>query len=264
MNKLLSILLTATLLVSCATVPITGRRQVNLLNEQNLMSMSLTQYNGFLEQHNTVPDYDKRTKMVKNAGEKLKVACEQFLKSQGKSSRVKGFEWEFNLVEEETVNAWCMPGGKVVFYTGIMPICQDETGVAVVMSHEIAHAVARHGNERMSQQLLVQLGGATLSVAMNEKPGYTRDLFMLSYGLGSQLGSLAYSRAHESEADKMGLVFMEYAGYNSEAAVDFWKRMSEQGGQKPPELLSTHPSDEKRINDIREYIPVAKSYAKKK
>lgn len=253
------------LFMGCSTVPITGRKQVNLMKESQLAGMSLKQYNTFLEEHKVVsPQFSQEAAMVKRVGDKLSVACEAFLKTQGASKRVEDFEWEFNLVEDNTVNAWCMPGGKVVFYTGIMPICQDETGVAVVMSHEIAHAVARHGNERMSQQLLVAAGGVTLAVAMSQRPSFTNDLFLLSYGVGSTLGVLAYSRSHESEADKMGLVFMEYAGYDSNEAVAFWQRMAAQGGEKPPQLVSTHPSDEKRISDIRAFIPVAKSYAKQK
>jgi predicted Zn-dependent protease len=249
---------------ACTSVPITGRKQVNLMNEGELTQMSIANYKEVLETSNIVGDYDEQARMVKEVGNKIAVACEEFLKEQGQEKRVEGFEWEFNLIDEATVNAWCMPGGKVAFYTGIMPVCQDANGVAVVMGHEIAHAVARHGNERMSQQTLVQLGGATLAVASSTQPALTRDLYMMSYGVGSNLGVLAYSRSHESEADKMGLVFMEYAGYDSEVAVEFWTRMSQLGGEKPPELMSTHPSDEKRINDIKAFIPAAKGYAAKR
>jgi len=154
-----------------------------------------------------------------------------------------------------------MPGGKIVFYTGILPICENEDGIAVVMGHEIAHAVARHGNERMSQNMATQFGGLALSVALSQEKALTQDLFAMSYGLGSQLGTLAFSRNHESEADKMGLVFLTAAGYDPEEAVRFWKRMSAGGGEKPPALLSTHPADEKRVQDLREFIPVARSYA---
>ena len=183
--------------------------------------------------------------------------------AHGHGKRIAGYKWEFNLVNDPAVNAWCMPGGKVVFYTGILPYTLDDTGIAVVMGHEIAHAIARHGNERMSQGLALQLGGASLQVALSEKSEQTQNLFLQSYGLASTVGSLKYSRKHESEADKMGLVFMALAGYNPEGAVDFWKRMSQSGGQKPPKILSTHPHDDKRIADIKAYLPHALKHYKK-
>ena len=153
-----------------------------------------------------------------------------------------------------------MPGGKVVFYTGILPYTKDEAGLAVVMGHEIAHAIARHGNERMSQSMLVELGGTTLSALTAEQSKTAQSLFLSAYGVGSTLGTLAYSRKHESEADKMGLVFMAMAGYDPREAPEFWKRMAKSGGQKPPEFLSTHPSDQTRINDLNNYMPKALSY----
>ena len=198
--------------------------------------------------------------MIKNVGAKIAQATEKFLQSKGKASRTSGFNWEFNLVNDETVNAWCMSGGKVVFYTGILPVTQDENGLAVVMGHEIAHAVARHGNERMSQQLALQGGGLTLQVLLSEKPELTQNLLLQAYGVGATLGSLKYSRTHETEADKMGLVFMAMAGYDPQKAPEFWKRMSALGGAKPPEFLSTHPSDETRIKDLQEFMPTAMKY----
>jgi predicted Zn-dependent protease len=180
------------------------------------------------------------------------------------SSALKDYKWEFNLVDDKQVNAWCMPGGKVVFYTGIMPICQNEEGIAVVMGHEIAHAIADHGNERMSQQMVLQMGGMALDQAMSDKPEQTKALWMTTFGVGAQFGvMLPFSRMHESEADQMGLIFMAMAGYNPEKAVDFWTRMSKMGGQKPPEILSTHPSDETRIAKIKEHLPEAMKYYKK-
>ena len=178
------------------------------------------------------------------------------------SDRIEGFEWEFNLVKDDAVNAWCMPGGKVVVYTGILPITKNETGLAVVMGHEIAHAIARHGNERMSQQILLQYGGQTLDILLSSKPDEMRNLFLTSYGVAGGMGSLAFSRSQETEADKLGLVFMGMAGYNPEEAVTFWERMSNVGGSKPPEILSTHPSDETRINNLRAYLPEAMKYYK--
>lgn len=262
MRKFLPFLLIA-LTLGCSKVPITGRRQVHMLPESQLMSMSLTQYQTFLSENKTLDNSQVQTRQVKEVGQKIAKQVEKFLEDNGQSKRIKGFEWEFNVVDDPTVNAWCMPGGKVVFYTGILPITKDANGLAVVMGHEIAHAVARHGNERMSQGLVVQAGGIGLSVALEQKPELTKGLLLQSYGIGSQLGMLKFSRTHESEADKMGLVFMAMAGYNPEAAVEFWQRMSEQGGQKPPEFLSTHPHDDTRIADIQEFMPEAMKYYKK-
>jgi len=235
-----------------------------MLPESQLMSMSLTNYQMFLSEHDVVGVSQNTAQQVQNVGAKMSKAVETFLASEGQSKRVKDYTWEFNLVNDEAVNAWAMPGGKVVVYSGLMPVALDETGLAVVMGHEIAHAIARHGNERMSQLLLLQAGGIGLAVAMSEKPKLTQDLFMMAYGVGSTLGSLSYSRKHESEADKMGLVFMALAGYNPEKAVDFWERMAANGGSKPPELLSTHPSSDRRISDIQEFLPLAMTYYKPK
>ena len=262
MLRYVSIFLVTSLLVSCAKVPITGRKQLNLLPESQLMSLSLSSYNTFLAEHTVVNISEEQSLQVKSVGEKMSIAVEKFLAQEGQSKRVKNYTWEFNLVQDDLVNAWCMPGGKVVVYTGLLPVAQDETGLAVVMGHEIAHAIARHGNERMSQLLLIQAGGIGLAVAMKEKPKMTQDIFMSAYAVGSTLGSLRYSRKHESEADKMGLVFMALAGYNPEKAVDFWERMGAMGGKRPPEFLSTHPTSERRISDIQEFLPIAMTYYK--
>ena len=178
--------------------------------------------------------------------------------------RVKDYKWEYNLVNDKTVNAWCMPGGKVVVYSGILPLTQDETGLAVVMGHEIAHAVAGHGNERMSQMLAVQAVGMGVDYYLQTNQKESRDMLMTAYGAGSTLGILAYSRLQESEADKLGLIFMAMAGYDPNSAVGFWQRMAAQGGAKPPEFLSTHPSDDRRIRDIQKYMPQAMKYYAKK
>lgn len=261
--KKLSILLLTCVLVACSSVPITGRKQLHLLPESQLMSMSLTQYKTFLSENKTVSSGTASAAQVKQVGNKIAAAVEAYLKKQGKSKRIKDYKWEFNLVEDPNVNAWCMSGGKVVFYTGILPLTKDENGLAVVMGHEIAHAIARHGNERMSQGLAVQAGGIGLSVALAEKPQLTQNLLLQSFGIGSQLGMLKFSRLHESEADKMGLVFMAMAGYDPNGAVDFWKRMAANGGAAPPEFLSTHPHDDTRIADLKAYMPEALKYYKK-
>ncbi len=257
------VLMAAAMLAACSSVPVTGRKQLNLLPESQMIGMSLTAYSDFLSQNPPMPSSDNQTQMVQRIGNRMAKEVEAYLADQGASKRVEGFQWEFNLVDDPTINAWCMPGGKVVVYTGIMKVAEDEEGLAVIMGHEIAHAIARHGNERMSQGLAVAAGGITLAVAMNEKPGFTRDLFLQSYGLASGLGVLAFSRKHESEADKMGLIFMAMAGYNPEAAPKFWERMKAMsGGGAPPEFLSTHPSHDTRVENLTKWIPEAKKYYK--
>ena len=247
---------------SCSTVPVTGRNQLSIIPASQLMSMSFQQYDEFLKE-NKVSNDSKQTATIKNVGMKIQKAVEQYMASKNLSSHLDGYAWEYNLVDNEQVNAWCMPGGKVVFYTGILPICKDEAGIATVMGHEIAHAIAEHGGERMSQSLIVQLGGMGLQAALQNEPALTQQLAMTAFGVGSQLGvMLPFSRLHESEADHMGLIFMAMAGYNPNNAVEFWQRMAAQGGGAPPEFLSTHPSNETRINDLKKLIPEAMQYYK--
>jgi predicted Zn-dependent protease len=223
--------------------------------------MSFQQYDEFLKSHKLSTN-QKQTAMVKRAGANIQKAVEQYMAQNNMSNQIANYQWEFNLIESDEVNAWCMPGGKVVVYTGILPITKDEGGLAVVMGHEIAHAVARHGDERMSQGLVTQLGGMALSAAVKDKPQETQQLWMAAFGLGAQYGFiLPYSRLHENEADKLGLIFMAMAGYNPNQAVDFWQRMADMsGGQAPPEFMSTHPSNETRIRKIKEQIPEAMKY----
>lgn len=264
MKKFLITAFTAGLLFSgCHKNAVTGKRNMTLMPESELITMSKTEYTKFLQEHPPLPAADSRVQLVRNCGIRIQKAVEQFYRDKKASEDLQGFEWEFNVVDENTVNAWCMPGGKVVVYTGLLPVTQDEQSLAVVMGHEIAHAIARHGNQRMSQGLLVQFGGAALSVAVSQKPALAQQLFQQAYGVTSTLGVLKYSRSHETEADKMGLIFAAMAGYNPEAAITFWQRMADaSGGQKPPELLSTHPSDQTRINDLRAFMPEAKKYYK--
>ena len=251
-------------LMQCTTVPITGRKQLKLFPSSQMTSMSFTQYEEVKKEAKLLPDSDPRTQLVKRVGDKLSKAANYYMEKNGMKKQLETFEWEFNVSDENIVNAWAMPGGKVMFYTGILPICDGEDGVATVMGHEIAHAIARHGNERMSQQIPVQIGTMGLAVALEQKPEATKNILMLATGAGAQGLLLKYSRTHESEADKMGLVFMTMAGYEPQVAADFWKRMAaNKGGQQPPEFLSTHPSDERRINDINEFIPKAKEIAAK-
>lgn len=247
--------------IACQKNAITGRRSISLMPEEQMIGMSLTEYDKFLAEHKPLAANDKRTIMVKEIGGKIQQAVEKYYASKGLSSQLNGFKWEFNVVDEAVVNAWCMPGGKVVVYTGLLPVTQDEASLAVVMGHEIAHAIARHGNERMSQGMMVQFGGTILATAMQQKPAVTQALFGQAYGVTTNLGILKYSRTHETEADKMGLVFAAMGGYNPEAAVAFWERMAQVGGgQKPPEILSTHPSDETRIASLKAFMPEAKKY----
>ena len=261
--RFFAVMLVLQLMNSCSTVPITGRKQLNLMPESEMIGMSLTSYKQFLTEHKLSTD-KKNTALVKKVGSNIEAAVTKFLKEKGMSDRINGYQWEFNLVDENVPNAWCMPGGKVVVYTGILPYTKTEAGLAVVMGHEIAHAIARHGNERMSQELAVQLGGMALSAALESKPEETKQLFFAAYGIGTQVGvMLPYSRQHETEADKLGLIFMAMAGYDPHVAIDFWKRMAQSGGQKPPEILSTHPADETRIKNLKEFLPEAMKYYNK-
>jgi len=262
--KMLLIAGLTTLILACSTVPITQRKQVKLIPNSTMFATSFQQYDEFLKEHKNSTN-QTQTQMVKTVGSKIQKAVEKYFADKGMSSALKGYNWEFNLVEDPQVNAWCMPGGKVVVYTGILPVTQNEDGLAVVMGHEIAHAIADHGNERMSQQLVLQGLGTTLDKALSDKPEQTKSLWMTTFGVGAQYGALLpFSRMQESEADEMGLIFMAMAGYNPEKAVEFWTRMSKMsGGQKPPEILSTHPSDETRIKNIQEKLPEAMKYYKK-
>jgi predicted Zn-dependent protease len=263
MKKLLILLLSASTLFSgCHKNAVTGKRGLTLIPESELIGMSLTEYDKFLSEHPTLPVSDQRVVLVKKVGARIQHAVEQFYAEKKLTKELEGFAWEFNVVDEQQVNAWCMPGGKVVVYTGLLPVTQDESSLAIVMGHEIAHAIARHGNQRMSEGLLVQLGGAALSVAVSQKPELTQQLFMQAYGITTGLGTLKYSRNQETEADEMGLIFAAMGGYDPETAVAFWERMASQKGPDgaPPELLSTHPSDETRIKNIKKFMPKAKKY----
>lgn len=256
-TTVLSLLL---LLQACQTNPVTGRKSLNLMPASELQSMSYSEYNTFLSSHK-ISTNAEQTAMVTRVGTRIQKAVEDYMAQNGKSKDLSGFKWEFHLVEDPAVNAWCMPGGKVVVYTGIMPVVQSETGLAVVLGHEIAHAIANHGGERMSQGIVQQMGGVALDVALSQKPAQTRALFSQAYNTGTTVGVLLpYSRMNESEADHMGLIFMAMAGYNPDEAVTFWKRMKDAsaGSQKPNVLVSTHPADDKRIKDIQGWLPEVK------
>jgi predicted Zn-dependent protease len=250
------------LVISCATVPLTGRKQIGIIPGQTMLSTSFQQYDSFLAENSKSKNRQQEA-MVKRIGNNIRLAVESYLKSNNLGSRLAGYDWEFNLIQSDEVNAWCMPGGKVVVYTGLLPITKNEDGLAVVMGHEIAHAIADHGNERMSQSLLTSLGGQTLSQALKDKPEKTQQLWMSTFGIGSQLGVLLpFSRLHEREADRLGMIFMAMAGYDPQAAVGVWERMAANGAEIP-EFLSTHPSGKSRIAEVKSYVPEARTYLKK-
>jgi len=259
--RIIGIILIACLMYSCATVPVTGRQQLNLIPTDTILAMSFQQYDEFLKSHKLSTNKEQ-TEMVIRVGMRIRNAVEQYFVANSMSDALNNFNWEFNLVESDDVNAWCMPGGKVVVYTEMLTYTQNEAGLAVVMGHEIGHAVAAHGNERMSHMLAAQLGGMALGVALTERPDETQKLWMMAFGLGAQFGFiLPYSRLHENEADRLGLTFMAMAGYDPNVAVQFWQRMAQQKGTKaPPEFMSTHPSDETRIRNIKELIPGVMPY----
>ena len=261
---ILLFLLSATIIISCTQNLVTGRKQLDLVSESELQSMASQQYQTFLNENKVVSASNNRdAEMVRRVGSRIAAAITAFYNKEGYTSVLDGYQWEFNLVDNKEANAWCMPGGKVVVYTGLLPLTQNEAGLAIVIGHEIAHAVAQHGSERMSQALLQQLGGVALQVAIANKPAETQNLFMTAYGIGSTVGGiLPFSRKEETEADKFGLYYAAMAGYNPQEAIPFWERMSKAGGAQPPEFLSTHPADATRIAAIRTYMPQALKYYK--
>ncbi len=255
------LLLLGSLQTGCSRVAVTNRNQLDLIPSSTVLSMSHDQYREFLSA-NPLSSNAENTDMVKRVGTRIQGAVERYFRTENMSDQLNGYEWRFNLIESKDANAWCMPGGRVVVYSGILPITQTEAGLAVVMGHEIAHAVAEHGSERMSQQLLTQFGGMALSEALSSNPQGTRNAWMTAFGLGAQYGALLpFSRIQENEADRLGLIFMAMAGYNPNEALTFWKRMSQnKGGAAPPEFMSTHPSDATRIAKIGQEMPEAMSY----
>jgi predicted Zn-dependent protease len=262
MKKIVLILLLAAAFISCKQNLVTGRKQLSLVSEPELQAMAKQEYQTFLSANKVVSaNVSKDAEMVRRVGSRIAAAIKTYYDAKGQTSVLEGYQWEFNLVDNKEVNAWCMPGGKVVVYTGLLPISQNEAGLAIVIGHEITHAVAQHGSERMSQGLLQQLGGTALQIALANKPAETQNLFATAYGIGSTVGgTLPFSRKSESEADRYGLYFAAMAGYNPQEAIPFWQRMSAAGGAKPPEFLSSHPSDETRIAKIKANMPQALKY----
>jgi predicted Zn-dependent protease len=259
-RKITSIFLLSALAIACSKNPITGRGQYTLVPESELRAMATQQYQQFLSQNRVVSSSNNRdAEMVRRVGQRITNAVTSYYASQGLSSELEGYRWEYNLVDNKDANAWCMPGGKIVVYTGLLPITQNEAALAVVIGHEVSHAVFNHGNERMSQGLTQQLGGVALGVALSNKPQATQNLFMTAYGIGSQVGVLLpFSRKHELEADRYGLWWTAMAGYNPQESIALWQRMERAAnGARPPEFLSTHPNTGSRIEQLRKFMPEA-------
>jgi len=266
-NKLtlLSILVMTLVIAACSRNAVTGRNSLSLVSEDAMEEMAVTQYKQFLSESKVISaSQSKDAEMVKRVGSRIATAITNFYKSQGVAPELQDYKWEYNLVQSNEANAWCMPGGKIVVYSGLLPITQNEAALAVVVGHEVAHAVAKHGAERMSQGMVQQLGGVALEVALANKTAETQNMFMQAYGVGSNvLGVLPFSRKQEYEADKLGLIYAAIAGYNPREAIPLWQRMEAQSsGQKPPEFLSTHPSEENRIARLQEQMPEALKYYK--
>ena len=264
-RKITALFLVITAVIACATNPVTGRKQFRLVSEQELQAMATQEYQQFLSTNRAVsPSADRDAEMVRRVGQRIATAVTNYYKQQGHGEVLEGYKWEYNLVNNKEANAWCMPGGKVVVYTGLLPITQNEAALAMVIGHEIAHATLQHGNERMSQGLVQQLGGVALAVAVSSQPAETQNLFMNAYGIGSQVGVLLpFSRKQELESDRFGMIWGAMAGYNPREAVALWQRMEKAAnGQAPPEFLSTHPAPGNRISQLEKYLPEALKYYK--
>src|SRR5215217_4568570 len=262
-RKIMFFFLSVSVFVACSKNTITGRQQLKLVPESELQSMAVQQYQQFLSENKVVaPSADRDAEMVRRIGQRVASAVQQYYQGQGLGDQLQGYQWEYNLVNSKEANAWCMPGGKIVVYTGLLPITQNEAALAVVIGHEVTHAIFQHGNERMSQGLVQQLGGAALSVAVSSQPAATQNLFLQAYGIGSQVGVLLpFSRKQELEADRYGLRWAAAAGYNPREAIPLWARMEKMAaGNKPPQFLSTHPSEQNRIQQLQKYMPEAMTY----
>ena len=258
--KISTLLLAGLGITACVTNPVTGRSSIQFANNAEIATAASGEYRKALSSGKVVTGTADANR-VKNVGGKIKNAAYAYYKSIGRESDLANYSWEFNLIEDKQLNAWCMPGGKVAFYTGILPVCKDENGVAVVMGHEVSHALAGHGNERISQAMLAEYGGAALGGASGNSKlmGVVKQL----YPYGAQVGLLSYGRKQELEADKMGLYLMAMAGYDPRTSTSFWQRMQQaSGGGRTPEFLSTHPNPENRIADLNADMPKALEYYK--
>ncbi len=262
MKKTLLILAVFIGVAACKVNPFTGKKVLNFYPNSQIFPTSFAQYDQFLTE-NKVVENTSEARMITKVGQRISTAAERWLSSNGYAGYLSDYKWEYNLVDDETVNAWCMPGGKIVFYTGILPITQTERGIAVVMGHEVAHALADHGAQRMSAGTLQQLGAVAGNVVIQDEQ--KRNVFNQAYGIGSSVGvMLPFSRSHETEADRIGLQIMAIAGYDPSEAAELWKRMkANSGGQSTPEFLSTHPSNDTRIANLTEWAAAAREEARK-
>lgn len=253
------------LYTACATNPFTGKKTLALPGTENntLFPTSFAQYNQ-VKSENKILTGTKDAEMIARVGQRIAVAAERWLDANGYQGYLKDYKWEYALIESDQVNAWAMPGGKVAFYTGILPIAENETGVAAIMGHEVAHAIANHGQQRMSKGMLQQVGAGVVAVSASGQSAESQQAWMQAYGVGSTLGILAYSRKHETESDAIGIRLMAIAGYNPDEASELWKRMkANSGGQAPSKFLSTHPSNDSRIENLKNLSQGAKEEAKK-
>ncbi|MFL9843617.1 M48 family metallopeptidase [Flavobacterium rhizosphaerae] len=252
------------MVMACSTNPFTGKSSLNFVSNSQIFPTAFAEYDQFLKENQVITG-TAQAQMVNTVGQKIKNAAETYLKSIGQSEYLNGYQWEYHLVKNDEVNAWCMPGGKIVVYSGILPITKDEAGLATVLGHEVAHALLNHGAQRMSADVINQLAATGVAAATANKSQTTQQLVMQAYGLGSTYGAiLPFSRSHENEADEVGLTLMAIAGYNPDKALEFWQRMdANSGGSAPPEFLSTHPSNNTRISNIQKEIPKAKATAAK-
>jgi len=264
LKKILVIICTITLYLSCATNPFTGNKTLALVPNSEIFPTSFAQYNQFLSENKVVKS-NANAEMITRVGQRIAAASERWLDANGYKGYLKDYRWEYNLVDDKSVNAWCMPGGKIVFYTGILPVAENETAIAAIMGHEVAHALANHGQQRMSSGVLQQIGAVGVGVATSEKSTETQQAWMQAYGIGTTVGvMLPFSRNHEAQADEIGIKLMAIAGYNPDEAAELWKRMkAKSDGQAPPEFLSTHPSSDSRISNLTHLAPSAKAEAAK-
>lgn len=262
--KQITIVLSFFLLVmACKTNPFTGEKNLNFYPNSQIFPAAFQQYDQVLAESEVVTGTPE-ARLIKNVGQKIATAAERYLNANGYQGYLEDYAWEFSLIKDDQINAWAMPGGKIAFYTGIMPIAQSEAGVAAIMAHEVAHALADHGAQRMTKTQLAQVGGAVVGAAVGNKSESTQQIINTAYGLGAQYGVLMpFSRSHETEADRIGLTLMAIAGYDPMEAADLWRRMKANAQAAPPEFLSTHPSSDTRIRNIEKWAPEAKAEARK-
>lgn len=268
MRKAILLPLCGILLAACSTVALTGRKQLNLVSESEILSASLTEYQSYMKTAKLSTDA-AATQRVKTIAQRIAAAAEVYLKATGQEADLQNYSWEFNLVNDNQLNAFCMPGGKIVVYTGMVALAgagsEGDSELAAVIGHEVGHAIAKHGQERASQQMLTSLGSQILGAATAGKSQQVQQAVAVAYGMGTQYGALLpFSRKHELEADYIGIVLATVAGYDANAAINLWQKMQAASTTSTPEFASTHPSSDKRISELQKNIPAVKAtYGKK-